>query len=54
MFWAAFGYNIRTGLIALDGNVDSEGIYDLYASFLLITKNTRYYQMFKFIAWQHH
>lgn len=34
MFWAAFGYNKRTGLIALDGNVDSQGIYNLYSSFL--------------------
>lgn len=34
MFWAAFGNGKRTGLVALDGNVDSQGIYDLYNAYL--------------------
>lgn len=34
MFWAAFGYDERSSLIALDGNVDSDGIYELYSTIL--------------------
>ncbi|KAJ3456018.1 hypothetical protein MRS44_016041 [Fusarium solani] len=30
MFWAAFGQRSRTPLVPLVGNVNSEGIYDLY------------------------
>ena len=34
IFWAAFGPDQRSGLIAIDGYADGQLIYDLHASFL--------------------
>ena len=34
MFWALFGYQQRSGLIAIDSNINKENYFNLYEAFL--------------------